>query len=88
MRGVPPVVVPPVPAVTPPLQSVGRGPFCGRAVRGFEPPVSEPGVDGVSEGGGTDCPVVGAGVGPVPLGRRLPSVPVPGVPELEGVVND
>jgi hypothetical protein len=56
----------------------------GGVVRALVPPASEPGVCGVAD----DCPCVGAGVGPVPLGTRLSVVPVPGVPALEGKVND
>jgi hypothetical protein len=78
MRGVPPLVVPP-PTVAP-----GELQFPRCAVLGFEPLVCDPGADGAA----VDCPGVGAGVGPVPLGTRLSVVPVPGVPELDGNVKD
>jgi hypothetical protein len=51
---------------------------------------SGPVVPGVPlvEGMPEDCPGVGAGAGPVPLGIRLSVVPVPGVPAFDGIVVD
>ena len=102
MRGVPPVVVfmpvvvPGVMraclsaavsqlrccAVEPLLPSEPGGGGCGVKALGL--PVCEPGGCGVAD----DCPGVGAGVGPVPLGTRLSVAPVPGVPDWDGNVND
>jgi hypothetical protein len=51
---------------------------------------SVPVVPGVPlvEGMLEDCPGVGAGAGPVPLGIRLSVVPVPGTPAFDGIVVD